>query len=100
MKFIKSVFLCLLLTACANPQEVREVRYYTCGESLVTSIVQEDDTMLLSVGDQQNVLHPRGSGCCTTYRNVSEVIVFSPWQETAYFDFAGEVYPICRTIKQ
>lgn len=94
------LLLPLLLMGCANTVEVREVAQYKCGEQIITTKILNDDSVIMTINNTDNVLIPVASPTGQKYSNVTEQIYFWQTGGNVYLRIRERDYPLCQQIVQ
>jgi len=100
MKKYLALLLPLLAMGCTNTVEVKEIAQYKCGEQIISTKMLGDNSVILTIDNQDNVLIPTISPAGKKYTNMTEQIYFWQTDGNVYLRIKERDYPMCRQLVQ
>lgn len=98
MKKLLTLIFPLILMSCSHTVEIENSKNYKCGDKIIAIDFLDDDSLILKMNGQSNVLTLIASASGSKYENISAGLIFWNKGSDNYLKINGYDYPQCKEI--
>lgn len=92
--------LVILVGGCTNTVEVEDIREYKCGNQIIKAEFLDDDSIILQINSDNQVLNKVKTASGMRYENYLNKITFFKQDGYYYLTIDEQNYPMCLRIER